>query len=414
MKRVFAIVVMALILPMTLMGQVRVNNMTIGRDGYIEQYGWKIKIKNSNNVWINGHKIDGKVDVIVYNRDKIKVNGRDVTFQVSTREPNAKNVSNIVINGRNLDDVLEGILTAADVSSKRGDWYEIEDKMIASSREKGIDAILCDQTALSVQLSPTDEDEVSVEAHVRYIKVSNPDYGIEIKRHGSLLEIKQKGGAVSFNTGNKISGGGVINIKVPRTMMQTIVINNTSGATSMHGVEAGYINCTTISGSVALARVKAEKSITLTSTSGGLAVESAECGGMVVLSSISGSIFVRDVKCKKISANTTSGGVRMVDSGAELVVARSISGTVNVSVTEGSLKDMSLQTTSGSIRLSLPGNIEKDYTYNMSGVSGTIRIGSVTASRQLSMKNDNAHANVRCSSVSGSITVTQRPALPQK
>ena len=78
MKRVFAIVVMALILPMTLMGQVRVNNMTIGRGGYIEQYGWKIKIKNSNNVWINGHKIDGKVDVIVYNRDKIKVNGRDV------------------------------------------------------------------------------------------------------------------------------------------------------------------------------------------------------------------------------------------------------------------------------------------------------------------------------------------------
>ncbi|MBQ1969374.1 MAG: DUF4097 family beta strand repeat protein [Flavobacteriales bacterium] len=407
MKRVFAIMVMVLLLPVSLMSQVRVNNITIGRDGYIEQYGWKIKIKNSNNVWINGHKIDGKVDVIVYNRDKIKVNGRDVTSQVSIRNTNPKNVSNVVINGRNLDDVLERVLTSADVSPKKGDWYEISDKVIASSREKGIDAILCDQTALSVQVSPTDEDEVSVEAHVRYMKVSNPDYGIEIKRYGSRLEIKQKGGAMSFNTGNKIAGGGIIKIKVPRTMMQYIVINNISGATSMHGVEAGYINCTTISGAVALARVKAEKSITLTSTSGGLAVDSAECGGMVVLSSISGSIFVRDVKCNKINANATSGGVRIVDSGAELVVARSISGAVNVSVTEGSLKDMSVKTTSGSIRLSLPGNIEKDYTYNMSGVSGTIRIGSITASKQLSMRNDDARANVQCSSVSGSITVIQ-------
>lgn len=407
MKRVFAIVVMALMLPMTLMGQVRVNNMTIGRDGYIEQYGWKIKIKNSNNVWINGHKIDGKVDVIVYNRDKIKVNGRDITDEVSSRvSPDDKTVSNIVINGRNLDDVIDGFLSKASSTSGKKGWCEIREKVIAKAIEKGIDEITCDQKVLAVKVVPTDEDCVSVEAYIGYLKVNKSDYGIGIAREGSRLTIWQKGGATSFQ-GSPSSKGNVITIKVPRTMIHAINIANTSGSISVFGVDASYIKCTSVSGAVALARVKAEKSITLTSTSGGLAVDSAECGGMVVLSSISGSIFVRDVKCNKINANSTSGGVRIVDSGAELVVARSISGAVNVSVTEGSLKDMSVKTTSGSIRLSLPGNIEKDYTYNMSGVSGTIRIGSITASKQLSMRNDDARANVQCSSVSGSITVIQ-------
>ena len=413
MKRVFAIVVMALILPMTLMGQVRVNNMTIGRDGYIEQYGWKIKIKNNNNVWINEHKIDGKVDVIVYNRDKIKVNGRDVTSQVSIRNTNPKNVSNVVINGRNLDDVIDGFLSKASSTSGKKGWCEIREKVIAKAIEKGIDEITCDQKVLAVKVVPTDEDCVSVEAYIGYLKVNKSDYGIGIAREGSRLTIWQKGGATSFQ-GSPSSKGNVITIKVPRTMIHAINIANTSGSISVFGVDASYIKCTSVSGAIAVSNAKVNKALTLQSTSGSITMEKVEGNVLMQATSISGCVVVKGTQCDKLNATTTSGSIYIDGIDTGLLIVRSISGDVKAFAISKSLKDMSVKTTSGDIRLSLPKNVEKSYTYNMTSVSGAIRVGSITAYKSLSIRTDDGHANIHCASVSGSITVTQRPPIPQK
>ena len=407
MKRVLVIMFMALVMPVGLMAQVRVNNMTIGRDGYIEQYGWKIKIKNNNNVWINDHKIDGKVDVIVYNRDKIKVNGRDITDEVSSRvSPDDKTVSNIVINGRNLDDVIDGFLSKASSTSGKKGWCEIREKVIAKAIEKGIDEITCDQKVLAVKVVPTDEDCVSVEAYIGYLKVNKSDYGIGIAREGSRLTIWQKGGATSFQ-GSPSSKGNVITIKVPRTMIHAINIANTSGSISVFGVDASYIKCTSVSGAIAVSNAKVNKALTLQSTSGSITMEKVEGNVLMQATSISGGVVVKGTQCDKLNATTTSGSIYIDGIDTGLLIVRSISGDVKAFAISKSLKDMSVKTTSGDIRLSLPKNVEKSYTYNMTSVSGAIRVGSITAYKSLSIRTDDGHANIHCASVSGSITVIQ-------
>lgn len=127
--------------------------------------------------------------------------------------------------------------------------------------------------------------------------------------------------------------------------------NSASGEVSVQHIDGGRVECKSVSGDV-----KAEKlgtgnplDITLESISGGVTLETAQ--GNIALKAVSGDIHASGITAARMQAQTVSGDVdlRLTEAFSGMMQVNTVSGDISAAIPEGSNARVSLSTHSGEI-----------------------------------------------------------------
>jgi DUF4097 and DUF4098 domain-containing protein YvlB len=210
------------------------------------------------------------------------------------------------------------------------------------------------------------------------------------RRSGNVVVTAEPGAALVVEGGtSKLGDDGVINIR-PRggSLLEVtcaagtdLTISTASGNIEVHG-DAGSVKVTTKSGGISIERATA---INARGASGKVEVGSCEgeCrvsfassnvtigeAGRAVVATVSGNIEIDEAGDAEVK--TVSGNISLGARGGGVMAARSISGSVEVSVPDGSRPATRLKAVSGKVRCEpQPGD---DGEVKIKSVSGSISV----------------------------------------
>ena len=216
-----------------------------------------------------------------------------------------------------------------------------------------------------VRVEPTDDADVSVcwwniaadrqpvvtmDGHTLSVRRANPDV---FKTFFSVFT----------------KDGGKIVIRVPRGYAADYAINTTSGDVKLSGVDVDDVSVSTTSGDV---RVEPDpgiraKEVSVGSVSGDVTVSA--CAGDVKVNTVSGDQFV-SCDASRVDADGVSGDIHIEGACDEWEVA-TVSGDATLICTVAPTRKIQLNTVSGDVRLTLPGDI-RGFVADLSGMSGSI------------------------------------------
>jgi DUF4097 and DUF4098 domain-containing protein YvlB len=244
-------------------------------------------------------------------------------------------------------------------------------------------------------------DEVSIEA-VKHARSDRDDLGsvdIDVDDRGGRVEVRTN------YTGRNEHVSVDYTITVPSSA--AVELNAISGSLKVTDVK-GAVRLNTVSGGITtsgVARVEMAKSV-----SGGVSLSGVSFDGDLNVGSVSGSVTVSGVKVRELDLGSVSGNLVVTDATCDRLTAKSVSGNVEYTGALARNGRYDINSHSGTVRLTIPGNTGFDLTANT--FSGSIRsdfamtVGG-DASREIrgaGMRNQSIHGTVG----DGSATITVR------
>lgn len=196
------------------------------------------------------------------------------------------------------------------------------------------------------------------------------------------LKIDDKSGRVSAVN---ISAATIdINCTSGKITLQNILsdkmdLHCTSGNTNVTSTKiTGNLNAQSLSGKVYIYDTIIGGTLTASCTSGRVEVESAEIAGEVNLRNTSGKTYITNVKCSKLTAKSTSGGVRLSKLDAEDINIECNSGSVTGTII-GQVSDYRISSSVNSGGSNLPSTTTGTRSLIVKVTSGSISISFVSA-----------------------------------
>lgn len=199
---------------------------------------------------------------------------------------------------------------------------------------------------------------------------------------------------IKYPLGNNVtkSEQTALDVTIPEKLACDLEIRNTSGNITAKELKGGNISVNTVSGAISPGAVKGEN-IEIKSTSGAINVNNVDASGKFIFETISGKCTVSSINCKKADLKSTSGSIDFNDAAIEEISARSISGSLNLVVKQGSAD---IETTSGKINVKF---IEGFDNINAKSISGKVAI-SIPENSQFEADIQTLSGKIDCSDFS--------------
>ena len=146
-----------------------------------------------------------------------------------------------------------------------GNAVQWKDTTLHDGQYAGVRATRVAQSIFPVRILPSTSDSVSVECYVGQMKVNVPDYKIDVRQDGGVLEIYQtpRDGVVC-----RQASGCYLELRVPASVRE-VDIQGVSGGIYAEGVSLDRLKAQTVSGGVKVSGVNAEQ-MNLSTVSGGV------------------------------------------------------------------------------------------------------------------------------------------------
>lgn len=175
------------------------------------------------------------------------------------------------------------------------------------------------------------------ESEYSNLKIKNSSGGIKVREGFAFKEtdIENTSGSVDF-----------------RSCAGSLDINVTSGSIRLQDVSASEISLETTSGSIKAENINAATAFDVHSTSGSIKIERAICGD-IDMSASSGSVKLNNSDASEIEIKTSSGSVNGTLLTGKMFETHTSSGSVKVPASEAGSGTCSINTSSGSIKISI-------------------------------------------------------------
>jgi DUF4097 and DUF4098 domain-containing protein YvlB len=144
-------------------------------------------------------------------------------------------------------------------------------------------------------------------------------------------------------------------------------VKSISGNVTVSGIQ-GAVHAETVSGTLA---TSGTPKVTAKTISGDLELISAPTDSDLAASTVSGTIRAKGLKVRSLDLGSISGDVALTDVACDRLGVKSVSGSVEFAGTLGKSGRYDINSHSGSVRLSLAGNVGFELTAN--SFSGSIR-----------------------------------------
>ncbi|HBU11557.1 MAG TPA: hypothetical protein DEB31_02150 [Clostridiales bacterium] len=270
----------------------------------------------------------------------------------------------------------------------------------------------------NIEVVPTDGDTVRIE------QTSNQTLTDEdIMRFGMLNGrlVAQSGRYGKFNIGiTPVAPGSMITLYIPKDSSLPVELDTTSGRIAVQGGAFGFLEADSTSGEVNIESVTASnveldttsgrvtvatlksRSLDVNTLSGSINVSAAEIEGMAEFDTTSGSVDFTG-SAEEIVSDTLSGATRAEASGLRAINISSVSGSAGLVCGDtANLRDIDVDTTSGSVTIELPDN--EGFTVEFDSLSGDKSI-------QFEMLDDtykNGDIEINVSTVSGGLDILKK------
>jgi lia operon protein LiaG len=212
--------------------------------------------------------------------------------------------------------------------------FSIDEK--ASSKLDGINSINIGTSSTSINIIPTDENEVSAHFYGKVITSSayqNPE--LECYTDGDTLRINTKNkNSTSFNFGF-FSSNLKLDIYIPKSYSKELILSSSSGSINIKDIKVKSLSCSSSSGSTYLENVTADE---------------------FIQNSSSGSLKADGLFTSKTTSSSSSGSRNITNFTGDLIT-NSSSGSTNVEYSTFD-NDIKANSSSGSIKIKLPDNAE--------------------------------------------------------
>ena len=230
----------------------------------------------------------------------------------------------------------------------------------------GLRAVDVKVDADDVRVEPSDEADVSV----RWWGMT-ADRQPVVSMDGHTLVVRRENPDV-FKTFFSVfaKNGGQIVVRVPRGYAADYSIGTTSGDVRLSGVDVDDVSVNSTSGDVRVepdAAIRA-KEISVNTVSGDVTVSA--CAGDVKVNAVSGDQFV-SCDANRVDADGVSGDIHIEGACDEWEVS-TVSGDAELICTVAPAKKIQLNTVSGDVRVTLPGDV-RGFVAEISGMSGSIQ-----------------------------------------
>ena len=194
-----------------------------------------------------------------------------------------------------------------------------------------------------VRISAGEADAIVVES-VRRDRGRDGELRLEMRQAGNRVVVRVTGTRANRNNGS-------IDITVTAPRDAAVVARSVSGNVALTGLD-GEARLETVSGNVDVARAP---NVTLAKTvSGSVTVRQSASAGTMTLGTVSGSVVAADVRALGLDATSVSGTVRLERVDAQRVLAKSVSGQVEFDGPVASGGRFEFTSHSGDVRLRLP------------------------------------------------------------
>ena len=151
----------------------------------------------------------------------------------------------------------------------------------------------------------------------------------------------------------------VMTVTVPKSFKGGLDIANSSGSMHLTDITGESVAVKNTSGSIHLTNVTSGSDVTVENTSGSISLENVDAQGDVSVKGVSGSIKLSGLKAGgNITLKNTSGSIKGSIVGKESdysIRAKVVSGSTNLTNSEGGSKELNASTTSGSIKIEFIG-----------------------------------------------------------
>lgn len=251
-----------------------------------------------------------------------------------------------------------------------------------------ISSIRVNWTSGNISVTPYDGDTIKLTEYARRDLEDKEKLIYDV--NGGNLEVHYISPSLRINMISK-----KIEVLVPRTLagqLDTLAVDSASADLQLSGFDVTTLDIGETSGTTELSDITAEQA-DLHSVSGSINVSGLSTSRLT-LGTVSGGIRLSDVVADTLKTNTTSGGQYMAGTFKD-VDAGSVSGAIEL-ISSVNPDKIRCGTTSGGIRVTLPGNTNLDVSY--STVSGRF-------TSEVPVTNSGGGAPYSFSSVSGSITI---------
>lgn len=157
-------------------------------------------------------------------------------------------------------------------------------------------------------------------------------------------------------------------------------VDGTSGDVRFTAAVDGELRLKTVSGDIQASGMRPE-TLTITSTSGDITLDTIAVGAAFACKTVSGSQTVTDLTCRSAALNTTSGDVTVSDLiASEDIRMEAVSGTL--SLTRCDADTLWLKTTSGDVN----GTLRTEKTFVTHTTSGSVRVPGSTSGGSCEVK----------------------------
>lgn len=205
-------------------------------------------------------------------------------------------------------------------------------------------------------------DEATIEAVKR---TRGPRSGLA----GVKIEVEARAGRVEVRTQHTERRDRVsvdFTVTVPRAV--SVDVTSVSGSVKVDAVR-GVVRAQSISGNVTTARAPRIESAK--SVSGDVDITGSDTQGDLSISSISGNVRTRDIKARRLELGTVSGRLDAIDVACDRLEMKSVSGALDFAGALTRNGSYTLNSHSGSVRLTLAG--PAGFELNANTFSGAIR-----------------------------------------
>lgn len=241
-----------------------------------------------------------------------------------------------------------------------GNAVQWKDTTLLDGQYAGVRATRVAQSIFPVRILPSTSDSVSVVCYIGQMKVNVPDYKIDVRQDGGVLEIYQtpRDGVVC-----RQASGCYLELRVPASVRE-VDIQGVSGGIYAEGVSLDRLKAQTVSGGVKVSGVNAEQ---------------------MNLSTVSGGVELSQVWGKWLTCKTVSGGVKVY--------------------LEDSAQEVSLESVSGGIDVYLKGDLSRN-GYDLNATSGGVRVAGVGESRHhFESEGQSGGVCLKATTISGGVDV---------
>lgn len=248
------------------------------------------------------------------------------------------------------------------------------------------------------------------------------EYKMRVRVDGSQLIAQCGTYADSFHMVNTPYSR--IEVTVPQKLAGELNVSTASGTIRVENTEANNIDIETASGDVDLMGMRLDDEIRVSTASGDVRGERFSCRALDV-DTASGSVRIdgeadQDVSCstasgdvfvsgsaKSVSCNTASGNVGCKAAKLDTFQAETASGSIVLEVSNAAtLRDVSLDTMSGDMRVALPAGTQVDVDF--SSMSGQMRTDTSGGGLVLA----DGGIRIEAGSASGDLTLTTSGSSP--